>query len=103
MWRTILTALLLSISLVSNGVAEDRTAPYGGLMVEPSDKIPRAPIGHRQPTPRDLTAPNAASDNTVGSNLRKSDSDEQVDAIDREIMEEGKEVDRKINGICRGC
>jgi hypothetical protein len=100
--RTILTALLLSIALVSNCVAKDPALPLSGLMVDPSDPIPRAPIGHRQPTPSDLGASRPASD-TVGANLRKSESDRQVDDVDQKIMEESKEVDRKISGICRGC
>jgi hypothetical protein len=74
-----------------------------GLMVRPSDHIPRAPIGHRQPTPSDLVALKPAFDGTVGTNLRRSDSDRQIDTVDRETMEENKDVDRKISGICRGC
>jgi hypothetical protein len=103
MRRTILAATFLSISFVSTGVAKDPDSFSDSLMVSPSDDIPRAPIGHRQPTPSDLVAPKSAFDGTVGANLRKSDSDQQIDAIDREIMEENKEVDRKISGICRGC
>ena len=42
MWRTILATILVSIWFASIGAAND-------LMVNPSDRIPRAPIGHRQP------------------------------------------------------
>ena len=68
-----------------------------------ADPIPRAPIGLRQPTPSDLVAPKPVFDGTVGVNSRSSDADKQIDAIDQQIIEENKEVDRMINKICRGC
>ena len=102
MWRSTLMATLFFISCVSTGVAKD-PGLIGGLMADPSDPIPRAPIGHRQPTPRDLVTQKPAVDGTVGANPRSSDADKQIDAIDRQTMEENKEVDRMISGICQGC
>jgi len=67
MWRTILTAIFLSISFVAAGVAKDPDALSDNLMVSPSYHIPRAPIGHRQPTSTDLVAPKPASGGTVGA------------------------------------
>lgn len=99
MWRPILIATLFSILSVSTGVARDPNSFNDGLMVSPSDPIPRAPIGHRQPTQNDLVAPRSAFDGAVGANLGKSNSDQQIDAVDREIMEENKEADRKVSGI----
>jgi hypothetical protein len=95
MWRTSLTIIVFSISFASIGTAND-------LMVNPSDRIPRAPIGHRQPTRSDLIAPKSAFDGTVGANLRNS-ADNQADVLDQQIMEENKQIDRKISEICRGC
>jgi hypothetical protein len=103
MWRAILAATFFCISTISVGVAREPDFFIGGLMADPSEHIPRAPIGHHQPTPRDLVGQKPADSRTVGSNLRGSDGDQQIDFIDREIMEENKEVDRKIGGICRGC
>ena len=99
MWRTTLTVAFLCISLVSNGIAKEAGCFSCGLMVSPSDQIPRAPIGHRQPTPSDFV-PDQTFDGTVGSNLWKPDVDPE---LDREIIEENRVVDRKISGICRGC
>lgn len=95
MWRTILATILVSIWFASIGAAND-------LMVNPSDRIPRAPIGHRQPTRSDLIAPKSAFNGTVGANLR-SKADNRADVLDQEIMEENEQIDRKISGICRGC
>jgi hypothetical protein len=103
MWRTILTATFLCVSPISVGVAKEPDLLIGGLLADPSEHIPRAPIGHRQPTPRDFVGQEPADNRTVGNNLRGSGIDQQTDFIDREIMEENKEVDRKIGGICRRC
>jgi hypothetical protein len=103
MWRTTLTATFLCISSSSFGVAKEPNPLIGSLMADPSEHIPRAPIGHHQPTPRDLVGQRPADSPTVGDNLRGSGVDRQIDFIDREIMEENKEVDREIGGICRGC
>jgi hypothetical protein len=99
MWRTTSAAVFLSISLVSNGMARGPDWLSCGLMVSPSDQIPRAPIGHRQPIPSNLV-PTQTFDGTLGASLRKSRVDPK---IDREIFDENKVVDRKISGICRGC
>jgi hypothetical protein len=103
MWRTTLTATFLCISSISVGVAKEPTLLLGCLMADPSESIPRAPIGHHQPTPGDVVGQKPADNCSVGGNVRGSDADQQTDFIDREIMEENKEVDRKIGGICRGC
>jgi hypothetical protein len=103
MWRATLTATFLCISSISVGVAKERDLPIGGLMADPSEHIPPAPIGHHQPTPREFVGQMPPDNRTVGDNLRGSEGDQQTDFIDREIMEENKEVDQKIGGICRGC
>jgi hypothetical protein len=72
-------------------------------MADRSEHIPRAPIGHHQPTLRDRVGQIPPDKRTVGDNLRGSGGDQRTDFIDREIMEENKEVDQKIGGICRGC
>jgi hypothetical protein len=48
--------------------------------------IPKAPVGHRQPTPRDLSATKGSDD----SGLLGDDADD-------------KALDKKIKSICRGC
>lgn len=103
MWRTTLTAAFLCITSISVGVAKEPNLLIGGLMADPSEHIPRAPIGHHQPTPRDLAGQKPANNRAIGDNLRGSDVGQKIDFIDREIMEENKEVDRKIGKICRGC
>jgi hypothetical protein len=54
--------------------------------IKSSRNIPKAPIGHRQPTPRDISATNG-SDN---SGLLGDAADD-------------KALDSKIRSICRGC
>jgi hypothetical protein len=93
----------LSISFTSAGVAKDPAPLIGGMMADPSDHIPRAPIGHRLPPPSDLVVPKPAFDGTVGANLHGSDTDGNIDTLDREIMQENKEIDRTISEIFRGC
>jgi hypothetical protein len=103
MWRTTLTTTFLCISSISVGVAKEPDLLAGGLMADPSEHVPRAPIGHHQPTLRDLVGQKPANERTVGADPRRPDVDQQIDFLDREIVEENKEVDRKIGGICRGC
>jgi hypothetical protein len=54
--------------------------------VKSSHNIPKAPVGHRQPTPRDLSATKGSDD----SGLLFDDADD-------------KALDKKIKSICRGC
>ena len=54
--------------------------------IKSSHNIPKAPVGHRQPTPRDLSATKGSVDN----GLLGDDADD-------------KALDSKIKNICRGC
>jgi hypothetical protein len=54
--------------------------------IKSSRDIPKAPVGHRQPTPRDLSATKGSDDN----GLLGDDADD-------------KALDKKIKSICRGC
>jgi hypothetical protein len=54
--------------------------------IRSSHNIPKAPVGHRQPTPRDLSATKRSDDNGLLG-----------DAADDEVL------DSKIKSICRGC
>jgi hypothetical protein len=54
--------------------------------IRSSHNIPKAPVGHRQPTPRDLSATKGSDDN----GLLGDDADD-------------KALDSKIRSICRGC
>jgi hypothetical protein len=62
------------------------TTPTRDQTVKPSHNIPKAPVGHRQPSPRDISA--AKGNDDIG--LLGEDADD-------------KALDRKIKSICRGC
>lgn len=49
-----------------------------------TDRVPPAPVGHRQPTARDVPA---EQDNSAEHAMKKMDQD----------------LDRKVKSICRGC
>jgi hypothetical protein len=76
-----------SISLFCGTVALAQSdTPPRQQTVKSSHSIPKAPVGHRQPTPRDLSATKGSDDN----GLLGDDADD-------------KALDSKIKSICRGC
>jgi hypothetical protein len=66
-------------------LAQSNTPPRHRTM-KSSHNIPKAPAGHRQPTPRDISAVKASDDD----GLLGGDADD-------------KALDKKIKSICRGC
>lgn len=50
-----------------------------------NDRVPPAPVGHRQPTARDV--PTTTQDNSAEDAMKKMDQN----------------LDRKVRSICRGC
>jgi hypothetical protein len=82
-----LLTVTASISLFCRTVAlAQSNAPPGQQTIRSSHNIPKAPVGHRQPTPRDLSATKRSDDNGLLG-----------DAADDKVL------DSKIKSICRGC
>jgi hypothetical protein len=82
----LLTAIA-SISLFCCTVAlAQSNAPPRQQALKSSHNLPKAPVGQRQPTPRDTSAAKGNDDNGLLGD----------DAVD-------KALDSKIRSICRGC
>jgi hypothetical protein len=82
--------LLMAIASISFfrcavALAESNTIPRQQT-IKSSHNLPKAPVGHRQPTPRDTSAAKGNDDNGLLGD----------DAVD-------KALDSKIRSICRGC
>ena len=75
----------ISLFCCTVALAESNTPPRQQI-IKSSHNLPKAPVGHRQPTPRDSSA---AKEND-GNGLLGDD------AVD-------KALDSKIKSICRGC
>ena len=82
-----LLTVTASISLFCCTVAlAQSNAPPRQQTIRSSHNIPKAPVGHRQPTPRDLSATKRSDNN----GLLGDGADDKV-------------LDSKIKSICRGC
>jgi hypothetical protein len=81
--RTTLPSFILAGAVLALAAGEPRPA-FG----QATNASPQAPIGHRQPTARDVT-PTLPPDQGVGTTpeLQKSEQD----------------VNQRIKSICRGC
>jgi hypothetical protein len=82
--------LLTAIASISSfccavALAESNTLPRQQT-IKSSHNLPKAPVGHRQPTPRDISATKGSDNN----GLLGDDADD-------------KALDSKIRSICRGC
>ena len=62
-------------------------AQSGNSLAKSALGLPEAPVGHRQPS---------ASDVPSASGAERTSMDDLLDKLNREI-------DSKVNGICRGC
>jgi hypothetical protein len=82
-----LLAATASISLFccTLALAQSNTPPRQQT-IKSSHNIPKAPVGHRQPTPRDISAAKGNDDDGLIGDA----------AVD-------KALDSKIRSICRGC
>jgi hypothetical protein len=84
--QRLLTAAAYVSLLSCTAALAQSNAPPRRPAIKSSHNIPKAPVGHRQPTPRDLSATKASDDN----GLLGDDADD-------------KALDSKIKSICRGC
>lgn len=75
----------ISLFCCTVALAQSNTPPRQQT-VKSSHNIPKAPVGHRQQTPRDISAAKGNDDNGLLGD----------DAVD-------KALDSKIKNICRGC
>ncbi|MBR0913967.1 hypothetical protein [Bradyrhizobium japonicum] len=96
-----LTVAFFSVVANSAALSGYPTQVIDGLTPNPTAPVTCALTKHRQPIKGNLAAP--AREGTVGADTRDSRIDREIDAIDKEITTENKELDRKINSICRGC
>ena len=83
--RLLTAAAYVSLFCCAAALGQGNT-PTREQAIKSSHNIPKAPVGHRQPTPRDLSATKGSDD----SGLLGDDADD-------------KALDRKIKSICRGC
>jgi hypothetical protein len=82
----LLTAIAsISFFCCAVALAESNTLPRQQT-IKSSHNLPKAPVGHRQPTPRDTSATKGSDNN----GLLGDDADD-------------KALDKKIKSICRGC
>ena len=84
--QRLLTAAAYVSLLSCTAALAQSNAPPRRPAIKSSHNIPKAPVGHRQPTPRDLSAAKGSDDN----GLLGDDADD-------------KALDSKIKSICRGC
>jgi hypothetical protein len=82
----LLTAIAsISFFCCAVALAESNTLPRQQT-IKSSHNLPKAPVGNRQPTPRDISATKGSDNN----GLLGDDADD-------------KALDKKIKSICRGC
>jgi hypothetical protein len=85
MQQLLTAAASISLFCCTVALAESNTPPRQHTF-KSSHNLPKAPVGQRQPTPRDISAAKGNDDNgLLGDN-----------AVD-------KALDSKIKSICRGC
>ena len=88
-------------AIIATIVFEFAAAATGAFGQEPP-RVPgaqQAPVGHRQPTAKDV--PSVPTDDAQANGVQ---ADGSVAGIDRAIRREDKALDQKLNGqICRGC
>ena len=75
----------VSLSCCTIALAQTNVSP-GQQTAESAHHIPKAPVAHPRPTPRDISAAKEVDDN----GMLGADADD-------------KALDRKIKSICRGC
>jgi hypothetical protein len=78
--RRIAIALAGALTMLAGSVGNEAKAID-------ADRVPPAPVGHRQPTARDVPATAATPQNSAEDAMKKMDQD----------------LDRKMKNICRGC
>jgi hypothetical protein len=83
--RLLTATASISLFCCTIAVAESNTPPRQQT-IKSSHNLPKAPVGQRQPTPRDISAAKGNDDNELLGD----------DAVD-------KALDSKIKSICRGC
>lgn len=75
--RIMVVAMVVGLATLAGGMANETRAAN-------ADRVLPAPVGHRQPTVRDVPPP---SENSAEEAMKKMDQD----------------LDRKVRSICRGC